>query len=183
MLLLLIYQIQNGIYLGDINIYKLMLIDEAWDLLSDQGIGKFIEAAYRRVRKYYGCATIITQALTDLYDTPTGQAILANSATTIMLKQKAATLDKLSSGDNPELSKGLAERLKTVRTVPGSFSEVYIRTSQGMGIGRFVVDPFRSLLYSTRPKDLGEIKRLTSQGHSTAEAINQIIETRSRGGV
>lgn len=43
-LLLLIYQIQNGMYLGDIDVKKLMLIDEAWDLMADPQIAKFIEA-------------------------------------------------------------------------------------------------------------------------------------------
>lgn len=179
-LLLLIYQIQNGMYLGERDAKKLMLIDEAWDLMSEPQIAKFIEAGYRRFRKYNGSACIVTQALTDLHDTTTGRAILANSAMTIMLQQKSATLDKLASGDNPEFSKGLCERLKTVRTVKGRFSEVFVRTSEGMGIGRFVVDPFRALLYSTHPDDVSEIKKLTRQGYSTKEAINLIIEARGR---
>ncbi|MGZ3218419.1 type IV secretion system protein TraC [Paracoccus sp. T5] len=180
-LLLLIYQIQNGMYLGEIDAKKLMLIDEAWDLMSEPQIAKFIEAGYRRFRKYNGSACIVTQALTDLHDTTTGRAILANSAMTVMLQQKPATLDKLASGDNPEFSKGLCERLKTVRTVKGRFSEIFVRTSEGMGIGRFVVDPFRALLYSTHPDDVSEIKKLTRQGYSTKEAINLIIEARGRG--
>lgn len=96
-----------------------------------------------------------------------------------MLQQKPATLDKLASGDNPEFSKGLCERLKTVRTVPGRYSEVFVRTAEGMGIGRFIVDPFRALLYSTRPRDVSEINRLKSQGMTTEQAINTIIEARS----
>lgn len=179
-LLLLIYQIQNGMYLGEIDIKKLMLIDEAWDLMSEPQIAKFIEAGYRRFRKYNGSACIVTQALTDLHDTQTGRAILANSAMTIMLQQKSATLDKLASGDNPEFSKALCERLKTVRTSPGRYSEIFVRTSEGMGIGRFVVDPFRALLYSTRPSDVAEIRKLTKQGYSTEDAINRIIEARGR---
>jgi conjugal transfer ATP-binding protein TraC len=179
-LLLLIYQIQNGMYLGDIDIKKLMLIDEAWDLMSEPQIAKFIEAGYRRFRKYNGSACIVTQALTDLHDTTTGRAILSNSAMTVMLQQKPATLDKLASGDNPEFSKPLCERLKTVRTAKGRYSEIFVRTSEGMGIGRFIVDPFRALLYSTNPTDVGDIRRLTKQGHSTVDAINQIIEMRGK---
>lgn len=48
-----------------------------------------------------------------------------------------------------------------------------------MGIGRFIVDPFRALLYSTRPRDVSEINRLKSQGMTTEQAINTIIEARS----
>jgi conjugal transfer ATP-binding protein TraC len=58
-LLLLIYQIQQGMYLGDRSQKKLLLIDEAWDLLSDDQIAAFVEAGYRRFRKYNGSACII----------------------------------------------------------------------------------------------------------------------------
>jgi len=179
-LLMLIYQIQNGMYQGSVSIKKMLLIDEAWDLLSDPKIANFIEAGYRRFRKYNGCACIITQALTDLHDTPTGRAVLANSAATIMLQQKSTTLDKLASGDHPEFSRALCERLKTVRTVKGHFSEVFVRTATGAGIGRFVVDPFRSLLYSTHPDDVRDINRFKSQGMSTVDAITAVIEARQR---
>lgn len=179
-LLMLIYQIQNGMYMGDRGVKKMLLIDEAWDLLSDPKIASFIEAGYRRFRKYNGTACIITQALTDLHDTPTGRAVIANSAATIMLQQKSTTLDKLASGDHPEFSRPLCERLKTVRTIRGRFSEVFIRTATGAGIGRFVVDPFRALLYSTAPNDVADIDRFVSQGMSTVDAINAVLEARQR---
>lgn len=179
-LLLLIYQIQNGMYMGDRAVKKLMLIDEAWDLLSDPQIAGFIEAGYRRFRKYNGAACIITQSLSDLHDSATGRAVLANSANTIMLQQKGATLDKLASGDHPEFSRALAERLKTVRTIPGRYSEVFVKTGTGAGIGRFYVDPFRALLYTTRPAEVAQIDRFKAQGMSTTEAINAVLETRKR---
>lgn len=179
-LLLLIYQIQNGMYLGDRAIKKMLLIDEAWDLLSDPQIAGFIEAGYRRFRKYNGSACIITQALTDLHGSATGQAVLANSAVTIMLQQKSATLDKLASGDHPEFSRALCERLKTVRTIPGRYSEVFIKTWAGAGIGRFTVDPFRALLYSTRPTDVAEIDRFVVQGMTVQDAITAVLEARGK---
>lgn len=179
-LLLLIYQIQHGMYMGDRSMKKLMLIDEAWDLLSDPQIAGFIEAGYRRFRKYNGAACTITQSLTDLYDSKSGEAVLNNSACTIMLQQKSQTLDRLSTGETPYFERPLAERLKTVRTVPGRYSEVFIRTSYGQGIGRFVVDPFRALLYSTKPDDVADIKRFTDQGYDTQKAIKSVLELRSR---
>ena len=177
-LLLLIYQIQQGMYRGTRDHRKLLLIDEAWDLLSDPKIAGFIEAGYRRFRKYNGSAGIITQALTDLHHTTTGQAILANSATTIMLNQKPATLDKLAKGDNAEFPAGLCERLKTIHTKPGHYSEVFISTSAGAGIGRFVVDDYRKLLYSTRPQDVADIERYTKRGMHVDDAIKAVIEER-----
>ena len=178
-LLLLIYQIQQGMYLGDRGQKKMLLIDEAWDLLSDDQIAAFIEAGYRRFRKYNGSAVIITQSLLDLTTSKTGQAITSNSAATIMLKQSEAALNKLSSGDDAQFDKGLAEMLKTVHTVPGSYSEVFIRTAAGQGIGRFVVDPFTQLLYSTHPRDKSEVDRFIAEGLSTKDAIDAVLRVRA----
>lgn len=179
-LLLLIYQIQQGMYLGDRSVKKLMLIDETWDLLSEPQIAKFIEAGYRRFRKYNGSAGIITQTLTDLHDSATGAAILANSSATLMLQQKDTTLNKLAAGPQAEFTETLCNVLKTVHTVPGKYSEVYIKTGLGAGIGRLMVDPFRRLLYSTDPKDVADIDWHKAQGKSTTEAISAVLTARGR---
>ena len=47
-LLILIYQIQQAMYLGNRDQRKLLIIDEAWDLLARGNIAKFIETGYRR---------------------------------------------------------------------------------------------------------------------------------------
>lgn len=179
-LLLLIYQIQQEMYLGERSVKKLMLIDEAWDLLSDAMIAKFIEAGYRRFRKYNGAAGIITQALTDLHDTPTGKAILANSSASLMLQQKDSTLNRMAGGPDAEFTEVLCAVLKTVHTQPGRFSEIFIRTAAGQGIGRFVVDDFRRLLYSTHPKDVADIDWHRAQGKTTAESIAAVLTARGR---
>ncbi|RWR30548.1 type IV secretion system protein TraC [Sinirhodobacter populi] len=182
-LLMLIFQIQNGMYLGDRDVKKLMVIDEAWDLLSDPQIAKFIEAGYRRFRKYNGSACIITQALTDLYDSDSGRAIIDNSAYTVMLQQKGPTLDRLSSGEEKVFERALTERLKTVRSIKGLYSEVFVKSAAGQGIGRFVVDPFRAILYSTRGEDVAEVDKRVKAGATVEQAINAMIEARSRLGL
>ena len=54
-------------------------------------------------------------------------------------------------------------------------------TDQGAGIGRLVVDPFRRLLYSTRPHDVAAIRTLRQEGYSVRDAINQLLENRADG--
>lgn len=179
-LLLLIYQINHGMYLGDKGQKKLMLIDEAWDLLSNNMVAGFIESGFRRLRKYNGSACVVTQSLLDLHGSSTGQAILANSASTIMLQQKDTTLAQLSSGDAPEFSKELARLLGTVHTIPGRYSESYFRCHMGDGIGRLVVSDFFKLLFSTRPSDTAEIKRYTDTGMTNVEAIKEILKQRGQ---
>jgi conjugal transfer ATP-binding protein TraC len=62
-------------YLGDRAEPKLVVIDEAWDLLTQGDVAKFIETGYRRFRKYGGAAVTVTQSLNDLYSNPTGRSL------------------------------------------------------------------------------------------------------------
>ncbi len=62
-------------YLGERDRRKIVFIDEAWDLLTQGDVGKFIETGYRRFRKKYGgSAVTVTQSVNDLYDSPTGKS-------------------------------------------------------------------------------------------------------------
>ncbi|MGI9504425.1 MAG: ATP-binding protein, partial [Geminicoccaceae bacterium] len=177
-LLQLIYQIQQAMYLGDRGRPKLVIIDEAWDLLTDGDVGKFIEHGYRRFRKYNGAAVTITQSLGDLYGSQVGQAVVDNSANMFLLGQKPETINSLaSSGRLPLSSFGVAQ-LRTVHTQTGRFSEIYCHTSHGSGVGRLVVSPFIQLLYSTLPADTAAIQRHRDRGLDIADAINAVLEER-----
>jgi len=177
-LLQLIYQVQQDMYLGVKDRPKIVIIDEAWDLLTHGAVAKFIEHGYRRFRKYYGAAITITQSVNDLYGNATGRAIVENSANMYLLGQKDATVDMMLKEGRLPIGEGGAKLLKTVRTVPGSFSEIYFLTEMGAGIGRLIVPPFDQLLYSTKPDEVNEIKKLTAVGYSVPEAINYIIHSR-----
>jgi conjugal transfer ATP-binding protein TraC len=180
-LLLLIYQIQQAMYLGERGRHKLVVIDEAWDLLTQGDVGRFIESGYRRFRKYGGAAVTVTQSLADLYANPVGRAIAENSANTFLLAQPAQSIDQLAAEKRLPIPTEAAELLKTVHTVPGAYSEIFCLTTVGGGIGRLVVDPFRRLLYSTAPQDVAALDALRRQGMGVAEAIHRLIEARQRG--
>jgi conjugal transfer ATP-binding protein TraC len=177
-LLLLIYQIQQDMYLGARDKHKVVIIDEAWDLLSEGDVAKFIETGYRRFRKYGGSAITITQSVTDLYDKPSGRAIAENSANMYLLQQKSEAIEIAKKDNRLPLSQGGYDLLKTVHTVRGAYSEILFITKMGAGIGRLVVDPFHQLLYSTKAEEVEEINRRVAAGMSTAEAINSMLEER-----
>jgi conjugal transfer ATP-binding protein TraC len=151
------------------------VIDEAWDLLTHGDVGRFIEAGYRRFRKYHGAAITVTQSVQDLYGNPTGRAIAENSAHTFLLAQQAQVVDQLKAERRLPLTEAGAELLKTVHTVPGVYSEVFVIGDRGAGIGRLVVEPFKRLLYSTEPTEVAAIKALRARGRSTAEAIRELL--------
>ena len=178
-LLQLIYQIQQDMYLGHKDRRKLVIIDEAWSMLTRGNVATFIEHGYRRFRKYGGAAVTVTQSVMDLYNNTTGEAIATNSAHIYLLQQKATVIDQLRTLKRLPISDGMYELLKTVHTSPGRYSEICLLTPYGQGIGRLIVDPFQQLLYSTKPEDTHAIDDRTAQGMTIAEAIEAILAERS----
>lgn len=179
-LLQLIFQIQQAVYFGDRSVKKLVVIDEAWDLLSSGETAKFLEHAYRKFRKYGGSVLISTQSINDLYSNPHGQAIAENSASMYLLGQKAESIESIKASNRLSINPGAYEVLKTVHTLPGVYSEIFLYTGEaGMGIGRLVVGDYQKLLYSTAPQDIADIKSYTDQGYTTDQAIQQVIADRN----
>ena len=177
-LLQLIYQIQQEMYLGERNRPKIVIIDEAWDLLTEGDVAKFMEHGYRRFRKYGGAAVTITQSVNDLYRNAAGRAIVENSANMYLLGQKAEVIEGMKQDRRLPLSDGGYELLKTVHTLPGAYSEIFFITEMGSGIGRLIVDPFKRILFSTKPEDVQALKQLRRQGLSLGDAIQRLIDSR-----
>jgi len=176
-LLILIYQIQQAMYLGNRDRQKLLFIDEAWDLLARGDIGKFIETGYRRFRKYNGAAFTITQSLNDLYASPSGIAIAENSANLALLYQKAETIESVKRQNRLVIGEAAYQFLSSVSTVTGAYSEIFFITSYGMGVSRLIVDEYTKLLYSTHPDDIKAIMRRVDQGMTVADAIQDVLSS------
>nr|WP_247654642.1 ATP-binding protein [Cereibacter sphaeroides] len=72
-----------------------ILIDEAWDLLKSHATARFIEGVVRRARKYTGALITGTQSIDDYYNNVAATVCLQNSDWTVLLAQKAETIDRL----------------------------------------------------------------------------------------
>lgn len=180
-LLQLIYQITQDLYLGDRSVPKLILVDESWDLFNKGDVAQFMISAYRRARKYGGAIGIITQSISDLYANETvGLPMLENSAWLILLAQKGESIDFMEKAGRLSLNSAGFRLLKTVQTVRGMYSEIFLYTSTynggvAAGIGRLIVSRFAQLLYSTDARDITAVKRHTDRGLSLTDAIQQVI--------
>ena len=178
-LLQLIFQIQQAIYLSpDRSQRKLVMIDEAWDLLKEGETAKFMEGAYRKFRKYGASAIIATQAISDLYNgagNNVGQAIANNSAFYFLLGQKPATVEQVKEHKYLDISDGGYELLKTVHTEKGVYSEIFINSNAGTGIGRLIVSDFEKLMFSTDARDIAALNQYVNKGATYSEAINQVL--------
>lgn len=182
-LLQLVYQIQQEVFMGERNKKKILLIDEAWQLLSSGEVSTFIEHAYRKFRKYGGSVIIATQSINDLYQNKVGQAIAENSASLYLLGQTAESIESVRSTGRLALGDGAFNLLKTVHTIAGVYSEIFVKSKNGMGVGRLIVSEFQKLLYSTDPVDVNAIQMYKNKGYRVAESVRMVMSDRGVGDV
>lgn len=75
---------------------RLLIVDEAWQLMQFEDSANFLFSLAKRARKYYLGLTTITQDVEDFMSTKMGRAIVANSSMQLLLKQSSAAVDVLS---------------------------------------------------------------------------------------
>ena len=171
--------IQQIMYFGDVGRRKLVVIDEAWNLMRDtQGAALFIEHGFRRFRRFNGANLMAAQRIEDFYETAAGRAALDNSATQFLLKQQPSTINELEKQQRLPLSPEGYRLLKSVHTVESKYSEALVLTEQGSGIGRLMLTPFKKLLYSSHPEDESAIRHYRNLGYSLTDAIYQVLNDR-----
>jgi type IV secretory pathway VirB4 component len=75
---------------------RLLIVDEAWQLMKYDDSASFLFSLAKRARKYYLGLTTITQDVEDFMSSKMGRAIVANSSMQLLLKQSASAVDILS---------------------------------------------------------------------------------------
>ena len=75
---------------------RILIVDEAWQLMQYEDSAKFLFSLAKRARKYYLGLTTITQDVEDFMSSKMGRAIVANSSMQLLLKQSASAVDVLS---------------------------------------------------------------------------------------
>ncbi|MBR5670040.1 DUF87 domain-containing protein [Candidatus Saccharibacteria bacterium] len=75
---------------------RMLIVDEAWQLMQYEDSANFLFSLAKRARKYYLGLTTITQDVEDFMSTKMGRAIVNNSSMQLLLKQSAAAIDVLS---------------------------------------------------------------------------------------
>ncbi|MBG6083004.1 type IV secretion system protein TraC [Rubrivivax gelatinosus] len=155
---------------------KVLIIDEAWEMLDDPMMAKAMEAAYRKARKHDGAVIVVTQSIGDLYNSPNSKAIAANSAWQLILQQKAEQVDSALETGQFKIEAYGAHMLKSVHTLRGSYSEVMIKRSENdWGIVRLVVDRFHQVMFSTTGDERDDLLDAIDRGDDVVSAIDGFI--------
>jgi conjugal transfer ATP-binding protein TraC len=178
-LLIVMYRITREMYFSR-DRKKIVIIDEAWDLLSGGATAEFIEAGYRRARKYKGAFMSATQGVDDYYRNPAAKAALDNSDWMFLLRQKPESIEMMDKLGQLTMDDAMKRLLQSLRTEHGAYSEIFIHSPVGSGIGRLIVDPYSLLLFSSRAEDFTAVNEKRAAGLSVSEAIDAVLLERSR---
>lgn len=187
-LMLLMYQISDDMYLGDRNQRKLVFLDEAWDLFSsgvrrdaeteESATAKFIKTGYRRARKYGGSFGTATQSVGDYYQSSAAEAALNNSEWLLLLNQKKESIAMLGKEGKLALDPYQERMLRDVHSRRGVYSEVFVNFSGGSGVGRLFVDGFSKVLFSSKAEDFQDVKNYEAAGYDLPTAVRKVAEDR-----
>lgn len=179
--LLLMKRITEVMYLSGRAQKKICIIDEAWRFLGNGNASRMIEEGYRTARKYNGSFMTVTQGIPDYYKSPTATAAYTNSDFAFFMRQKPESLAEVKAknylmmNDWEERTYGSITTFGPTKQHPGGkYSEIAMKTPDGMAVGLLCVDPMASKLMSTKAADVEAIKTLERQGYSKLEAIQQV---------
>ena len=180
-MLLIMYKITQEMYLSNRAQPKIVIIDEAWDLMSGGSTAGFIEKGYRRVRKYKGGFITGTQSVQDYYMSAGAEASLVNADWMFMLRQKPESITALETQGRLSMDAHLKKMMLSITTLQGVYSEVLVHCGQmGHGIGRLFFDKFSLLLNSSKAEDFEAIRRYRESGMDTVSAIEQVMRDRGQ---
>jgi type IV secretory pathway VirB4 component len=75
---------------------RLVVVDEAWLLMRDPAGARFLFRMAKSARKHWCALAVVTQDAGDLLGSELGQAVVANAATQVLLRQAPQTIDALA---------------------------------------------------------------------------------------
>jgi type IV secretory pathway VirB4 component len=126
---------------------RLLIVDEAWQLMKYDDSANFLFSLAKRARKYYLGLTTITQDVEDFMSSKMGRAIVANSSMQLLLKQSTSAVDVL--GEVFKLTEEERKRLANFPVGQGLFfagqNHVHIQ---------IIASPTEQQLITTNPQQI-----------------------------
>jgi type IV secretory pathway VirB4 component len=136
---------------------RMLIVDEAWQLMKYEDSANFLFSLAKRARKYNLGITTITQDVEDFMGSRMGRAIVANASMQFLLKQSPSAVDVLS--DVFKLTSEDKKRLSQFPVGQGLFfagqNHVHIQV---------VASPTETGLISTTPGQMQEVSAPSEQG-------------------
>jgi type IV secretory pathway VirB4 component len=136
---------------------RILIVDEAWQLMKYEDSANFLFSVAKRARKYNLGIITITQDVEDFMGSRMGRAIVANASMQFLLKQSASAVDVLS--DVFKLTSEEKKRLSQFPVGQGLFfagqNHVHIQV---------VASPTETSLIVTNPEQTQQLETTQKQG-------------------
>jgi conjugal transfer ATP-binding protein TraC len=126
------------------------------------------------LRRYRGSLILTSNLINDYYINDRSKSILENSGWLFMLKQKPSSVDLLLYSKRSSLDPAQAELIKSLKSIPGKYSECLISSEIGYVTGRLILDPYKQILYSTTNLQFNQVQKLIKTGISINDALKTI---------
>ncbi len=98
---------------------RILIVDEAWQLMKHEDSSNFMFSIAKRARKYYLGLTVISQDVDDFLSSRMGRAVVSNSSLQLLLKQAPSSVDLI--GETFKLTSEEKARLTTFPVGEGLF--------------------------------------------------------------
>lgn len=158
------HTINTEFFLGNKDQLKILAIDEAWSIMDDKIVVRFLETMARRIRKYNGASGIITQTIGDFFKNKATRAIFDSSAMKFFLQQSPESIQAAKNKGELTLDDGLIELMTTVKSKPPLYSELLVKQDNGSYfIGRLITDRVAHWVYTNHPKDMAIVREIMEQ--------------------
>ena len=136
---------------------RILIIDEAWQLMKYEDSANFIYSLSKRARKYNLGITTITQDVEDFMGSRMGRAVVANSSMQLLLKQSPSAIDVLA--DVFKLTSEEKKRLSSFPVGQGLFF-----AGQNHVHVQIVASPTEASLINTNPNTQQNPTNFAAQG-------------------
>lgn len=141
---------------------RMLIVDEAWQLMKYDDSANFMFSLAKRARKYYLGLTTISQDVEDFMGSKMGRAIVANSSIQLLLKQSSSAVDVLA--DVFKLTEEERKRLANFPVGQGLFF-----AGQNHVHLQIVPSPTEQGLITTNPQQLQQMQAYQEQQRAQAE--------------
>ena len=136
---------------------RILIVDEAWQLMKYEDSANFLFSLAKRARKYNLGITTITQDVEDFMGSRMGRAIVANASMQILLKQSTSAVDVLA--DVFKLTSEERKRLSQFPVGQGLFfagqNHIHIQIT---------ASPTETGLITTNPQQIAQMNAPNQQG-------------------
>ncbi|WP_225439974.1 VirB4 family type IV secretion system protein [Amycolatopsis eburnea] len=140
---------------------RLVVVDEAWLLMQSPEGAKFLHRMAKTFRKHWAGLTVASQDIEDFLRSELGRAIVANSATSVLLRQSPQAIDQIAATFN--LSEGQRQFLLTADRGQG-----LLGSGTEWVAFQALASPTENILVTTDPAELASFAAADHDGAEPA---------------